>query len=113
MPNKEDVVIKGVAASSGIAIGKVFLLEDDDFCLTHKEIHKSARKAEKKRLDDAMEKTRADLKIIYDRINDVLGGNYAHIADVHILILDDQKMKQDIYKLIDDGVNAEYAVFEV
>jgi phosphotransferase system enzyme I (PtsI) len=113
MPNKKDVVIKGVAASSGIAIGKVFLLEDDDFCLTHKKIHKNARKNEKKRLDDAIEKTRADLKIIYDRINDVLGENYAHIADVHILILDDQKMKQDIYKLIDDGVNAEYAVLEV
>jgi phosphotransferase system enzyme I (PtsI) len=113
MPNKKDIVIKGVAASPGIAIGKVFLLEDDDFCLTYKEIPKSERIAEKKRFDDAIEKTRADLKIIYDKINDVLGENYAHIVDVHILILDDQNMKHDIYKLIDSGVNAEYAVFKV
>jgi phosphotransferase system enzyme I (PtsI) len=113
MLNKKDAVFKGVAASSGIAIGKVFLLEDDEFCLIHKEVPLNARESEKKRLDDAIKKTRAELRVIYDKINDVLGENYAHIADVHIMILDDPSMRKDVYKLINDGINAEYAVFKV
>ncbi|MCA6071936.1 MAG: phosphoenolpyruvate--protein phosphotransferase [Endomicrobium sp.] len=113
MSNRKNVIFKGVAASPGIAIGKVFLLEDDEFCLTYKEIPANARDAEKKRLDDAIEKTRADLKIIYGKIHDILGESYSHIVKVHIMILDDPSLRRDAYKLIKDGVNAEYAVFKV
>ncbi|MDR0800169.1 MAG: phosphoenolpyruvate--protein phosphotransferase [Endomicrobium sp.] len=113
MPNKKDIIIKGVAASPGIAIGKVFLLENDDICLIHKEIPRNARKDEKKRLNDAIEKTKAELKIIHDKINNALGKNYARIADVHLLILEDLTIRKDVNKLIDDGVNAEYAIFKI
>ena len=92
--NKKNLVLKGVAASSGIAIGKVFLLEDDDFFLIHKEIPKNARDAELQRFESAIEKTRSELQITYSKINDVLGENYAKIADVHLLILDDPVMKK-------------------
>ena len=40
---KKNIILKGVAASPGIAIGRVFLLEDDDYCLIQKEIPKNAR----------------------------------------------------------------------
>jgi phosphotransferase system enzyme I (PtsI) len=110
--SKKNIILKGVAASPGIAIGKVFLLEDDEYCLIHKEIPKTARAAELKRLDEAIEKTRAELKTTYQKINSVLGENYAKIADVHIMILDDPVMKKDVVKMIDEGVNAEYAVFK-
>ncbi|MDR3124327.1 MAG: phosphoenolpyruvate--protein phosphotransferase [Endomicrobium sp.] len=113
MPKLKNIILKGVAASAGVAIGKAFLLEEDDFCLIYKEIPKNARASEKKRLDDAIEKTRQELKEIYNKINDALGENYAHIADAHILILDDPTMKKDVYKLIEDGTNAEYAIFKV
>ncbi len=113
MLNEKDIIIKGIAASPGIAIGKVFLLENDDFYLIHKEIPENEREDEKKRLNDAIEKTKAELKITHDKINDVLGKNYAQIADVHLLILDDPSIKKDVYKFIDEGVNAEYAVFKV
>ena len=113
MPNKKDIIIKGVAASPGIAIGKVFLLENDDICLIRKEIPENARKDEKKRLNDAIEKTKAELKITHDKINNVLGKNYAQIADVHLLILEDPTIRKDVDKLIDDGVNVEYAIFKI
>jgi phosphotransferase system enzyme I (PtsI) len=108
-----DIVLEGIAASPGIAIGKVFLLEEEGFYFIHKEIPKSFREAEKKRFDDAIEKTRSEFTVTYDKINDVLGENYAHIADVHLLILDDPTLKKNVYKLIADGVNTEYALFKV
>ena len=111
--NKKNLVLKGVAASAGIVIGKVFLLEDDDFCLIQKEIPKNAREEELKRFQDAIEKTRSELKTTYGKINEVLGENYAKIADVHLLILDDPVLKKDTVKMIEDGVNAEYAIFKV
>ncbi|MCL1972765.1 MAG: phosphoenolpyruvate--protein phosphotransferase [Endomicrobia bacterium] len=114
MPSlKKNIILKGVAASSGIAIGRVFLLEDDDYCLIQKDIPKNARAAELKRLSEAIDKTRSELKSTYDKINDVLGENYAKIADVHIMILDDPAMKNDVVKMVEEGVNAEYAVFKV
>ncbi|MDR2399005.1 MAG: phosphoenolpyruvate--protein phosphotransferase [Endomicrobium sp.] len=109
----KDMVLKGFAASSGIAIGRVFLLEEEDFCFIRKEIPKAFRKAEKNRFDEAIEKTRNELNVTYNKINDVLGENYAHITDVHLLILDDPTFKKDVYNLITDGVNAEYALFRV
>ena len=108
-----DIFLEGIAASPGIAIGKVFLLEEEGFCFIRKEIPKSFREAERKRFNDAIEKTRSEFTVTYNKINDVLGENYAHIADVHILILDDPTLKKDVYKLIADGVNAEYALFKV
>jgi phosphotransferase system enzyme I (PtsI) len=113
MPNGKDIIIKGIAASPGIAIGKVFLLENDDFCLIRKEIPENEKEDEKKRLNDAIEKTKAELKITHDKINDVLGKNYARIVDVHLLILDDLSIRKDVDKFINEGVNAEYAVFKV
>ncbi|MCL2145302.1 MAG: phosphoenolpyruvate--protein phosphotransferase [Endomicrobia bacterium] len=110
---KKNIILKGVAASPGIAIGKVFMLEDDDYSLIQKEIPKNARAAELKRLNDAIEKTRAELKTTYNKINNVLGENYAKIADVHMMILDDPIMNKDVVKMLEDGVNAEYAVFKV
>ncbi|MDR3275351.1 MAG: hypothetical protein LBS81_05245 [Endomicrobium sp.] len=46
-------------------------------------------------------------------MNGVLGKNYAQIADVHILILDDPVMKREVDKLIESGVNSEYALYKL
>ncbi|MDR2395863.1 MAG: phosphoenolpyruvate--protein phosphotransferase [Endomicrobium sp.] len=109
----KDRTFKGIAASSGIAIGKAFLLMEESFCLIRKEIPQSFREAEKKRFDDAIDKTRTEFKDTYNKINNALGENYADIASVHILISDDPTLRKDVYKLIADGVNAEYALFKV
>jgi phosphotransferase system enzyme I (PtsI) len=111
--NRRNIVFKGIAVSPGIAIGKVFLVESDDLHLIQKKVPISARKLEKKRLSDAVEKTRFEFEVAYNKINDALGRSYAQIASVHLLILDDPAMKKEVNELIDDGINAEYALFKV
>ncbi|MDR0723670.1 MAG: phosphoenolpyruvate--protein phosphotransferase [Endomicrobium sp.] len=111
--SKSNIILKGVSASIGIVIGEAFVLDEDEFCLIHREIPKNAIEGEKKRFDNALEKTRQELKEVYNKVNDVLGENYAHITDAHILILDDPAMKKDVYNLIENGINAEYAMFKV
>jgi phosphotransferase system enzyme I (PtsI) len=111
--NKKETVIRGVPASAGIAIGKVFLLEDDDFYIIQREIPRHARARELERFKSAVEKARSGLHTVYGKINEILGENYAKIADVHLLILEDPALKGEISKLItEEGMNAEFAVLK-
>ena len=111
--NTDNIILNGIAASSGVAIGKVFVLEEDDFLIIKKEIPVSKIKQEINRLEIAMSKTKKELEKNQKELNNVLGENYAKIADAHLLILNDPMVKSEVEKMINSGVNAEYAVHEV
>ena len=110
---QNNIILNGIAASSGVAIGKVFVLEEDDFLVVKKEISGPQIKQELTRLKNAMEKTKVELEENQKELNKVLGENYAKIADAHLLILNDPMIKDEIKKLINKGTNAEYALHEV
>jgi phosphotransferase system enzyme I (PtsI) len=96
--NKTNVILTGVPASAGVAIGKVFILEDDDFISVKKEVPAGKIHEETQRFKDAIEKTRLELLENHAKLNDMLGENYAKIADAHLLILNDP-VKQRILSL--------------
>jgi len=110
---QNNIILNGIAASSGVAIGKVFVLEEDDFLVIKKEISGSQIKQELARLKNAMEKTKAELLENQKELNKVLGENYAKIADAHLLILNDPMIQDEVKKLVNKGTNAEYAVHQV
>ncbi|MHB9155960.1 MAG: phosphoenolpyruvate-utilizing N-terminal domain-containing protein, partial [Endomicrobiales bacterium] len=56
MAEKATNILQGVAASPGIAIGKAFLLEDDEFCLIQREISREETKKEVNRFREALSK---------------------------------------------------------
>ena len=110
---QNNIILNGIAASSGVAIGKVFVLEEDEFLITKKEISGAQIKQELSRLKNAMEKTRLELVDNQKELNKMLGENYAKIADAHLLILNDPMIKDEIEKLVNKGVNVEYAIHKV
>ncbi|MDR0823400.1 MAG: phosphoenolpyruvate--protein phosphotransferase [Endomicrobium sp.] len=109
---KQEIVYQGVAVSSGIVSGKVFLLAEQNFVPLHKEVPPDLRKKELDRLKKAIAQTRADIKTTSLKIDEMLGTNYAKIADVQLLILDDPIMRKDIISMIENGDNAENAVYK-
>lgn len=113
MPEKPTNILQGVAASPGIAIGKVFLLEDDEFCLIQREIAKDDAKKEVARFREALAKTRAEMLATQEKIYKTLGKEYARLADAYLLILEDPLITRDVIKKIGEGVNAEYALFRI
>lgn len=113
MPEKPTNILQGVAASPGIAIGKVFLLEDDEFCLIQREIAKDDAKKEVARFREALAKTRAEMLATQEKIFKTLGKEYARLADAYLLILEDPLITRDVIKKIGEGVNAEYALFRI
>jgi phosphoenolpyruvate-protein phosphotransferase (PTS system enzyme I) len=107
-------VLQGIPASPGIAIGKVFMLEDEDYCLVHREIPKDGIKKEINRFKEALDKTRNEMLLTQEKIHKTLGKEYARLADAYLLILEDPLINRDVFKRItDEAVNAEYALFRI
>ncbi|MCH1623976.1 phosphoenolpyruvate--protein phosphotransferase [Fredinandcohnia quinoae] len=106
-----STVIKGIAASAGIAIAKSFRLEHPDLTVEKKAI--SDVKSEIARFDAAIDKSMQELEIIKDRANKELGEDKAAIFAAHLLVLSDPELLNPIKEKIEnDNQNAEFALNE-
>ena len=104
--------IKGIAASSGIAIAKAFRLENAELDVTKKSI--SSPELEVARFDEAIKVSNGELEVIRDHANVELGEDKAAIFSAHILVLNDPELLNPIKdKIKSENVNAEFALNEV
>ncbi|MBQ3834014.1 MAG: phosphoenolpyruvate--protein phosphotransferase [Elusimicrobia bacterium] len=110
---QSNIVLNGIAASSGVAIGKVFILEEDDLVSVKKDVPTDKINKELARLRIAVKQTKADLEQNYEELNKMLGENYAKIADAHILILNDPMIGKEVVDCVKEGNTAEYAIYAV
>ena len=102
---------KGIAASPGIAIGKAYILEKEEYCTLEYKIKKEEVEQELKRFGMAVENSKRDLKKIKKRVEDELGEKEAYIFQAHLYILEDPLFVQDITRRIKrQRLNAETAV---
>ena len=107
------IVIKGIAASPGIAIGKAYVVEDEDIVVERIEIPRDKIKAEVLRFKQAQKATHRDLDAAEMKVLKVLGKQHAKLIDAHRLILKDSLITHDVPKrIVDEGVNAEFALSE-
>lgn len=111
--DKSNIILTGVPASPGVAIGKVFLFEDDELVLIDKTIPKNKIKDEIIRLNQAIAKTKIELQENQAELGKMLGKSYAKIADAHMLILNDPMLNKDAVTIINEGNNAEFAIYKV
>ncbi|MDG4655720.1 phosphoenolpyruvate--protein phosphotransferase [Ectobacillus antri] len=104
--------IKGIAASSGIAIAKAFRLENPELIIEKKTVEDTA--AEVVRLDEALAVSKNELAAIKDLAFAELGADKAAIFEAHLLVLNDPELVNPVKdKIKGEQVNAEYAMNEV
>lgn len=107
-----SLVIKGIGASSGIAIAKAFKLEHQELQIAKKTVEDT--EAELKRLDEALDKSKAELEVIKDRAEAEMGEDKAAIFAAHLLVLSDPELTGSVKeKITNEGSNAESAMDEV
>lgn len=105
-------MLKGIAASDGIAVAKAYLLVQPDLSFTKASVTDTA--AEASRLDDALAKSSEELTLIRDKAAKSLGEEEAQVFDAHLMVLSDPEMIGQIKQNINDNqVNAESALKEV
>jgi len=104
--------LNGIAASSGIAIAKVYELKDPDLNFEKTSIDNPGQEIE--RLESALEVSRQELEKIKAHTLKELGEEHAEIFSAHLLVLGDPELINPIKdKINDDKVNAEAALDEV
>ena len=103
------VVCQGKSVLKGIAIGKIYLYEKQEYVLEQK--HVADAEAEVARFEAAKETAIGQLDDLYEKALAEAGEEQAMIFDVHKMMLDDGDYLDAITGLIrSEKVNAEYAV---
>ena len=105
-------MLKGIAASDGVAVAKAYLLVQPDLTFSKTTVEDTA--AEASRLDDALAKSTEELQQIREKAAQSLGEAEAQVFDAHLMVLSDPEMVGQIKQNINDNsVNAESALKEV
>lgn len=102
-------LIKGIEASPGIAIGKIFLYQETELVIDSKK--NCNTECEKKRLLEGREKAKEQLLKIREKTATKLGQDKAAIFDGHITLLEDEDLFDEVVEIIDDEkISAEAAL---
>ncbi|MCH3411267.1 phosphoenolpyruvate--protein phosphotransferase [Enterococcus faecium] len=105
-------MLKGIAASDGVAVAKAYLIVQPDLTFSKATVEDTA--AEEARLDAALAKSTEELQQIREKAAQSLGEAEAQVFDAHLMVLSDPEMVGQIKQNIkDNSVNAESALKEV
>ena len=107
-------MFEGIAASPGIAIGKVYVLEKEDFCILEYRIKEEEVEREVERFKQAVEQSKEELKEIKEKVRKEVGEKEAYIFQAHIYMLEDPLLIDESIKIIKkEKLNAEAALRQV
>lgn len=104
-------MLKGIAASSGVAIAKVYKLQQPELKIQRLQ---GNPEEELVKLNKSFEKTVADIEVIKERAASNLSEEELAIFDAHLMMANDPELKGQIEEMINnEGVNAEFATDQV
>lgn len=107
-----DLKLQGVAASPGIAIGRVLRLDERGrHQFYYIGVSASQARTEVRRLRDAFQEAREQIQEIKIRLAKELGYEHSFILDAHLLMLEDSRLIEELeHDIRSRRVNAEWAV---
>lgn len=106
-------LIKGIAASDGVAIAKAYLLVEPDLTFDKNEKVTDVE-GEVAKFNNAIEASKVELTKIRNNAEVQLGAGKAAIFDAHLLVLDDPELIQPIQdKIKNENANAASALTDV
>ena len=104
-------MLKGIAASQGIAVAKVYKLEQPVLEIVRKE---AKAEEELAKLDAAFKKTVEDIEKIKEVASKSLAAEELAVFDAHLMMANDPELRGQIEESIkNEGVNAEFATDQV
>ncbi len=105
-------MVKGIAASKGYAVGKVFIKKDIKIKINNLKIENIDEEMIK--LEGALEKTRYQLEFLREKIKKEVGKEESLVFESHQLILEDPEFVDKAKEIIKkDSVSADFAIDSV
>ena len=106
--------IKGIAAASGISIGKAYKLGKEEFIVPRQEINDQEIPIQIQLFEEALIKTRREIIELQKRIGAEMGQEEAQIFDAHLLVLEDRMLIEEVIsRLKKDKLNVSFIFQEV
>lgn len=115
MPEKREIIIKGLPAAPGYAIGPVFIYSGPEIRI-EKRILQNAAEIEEEigRFYQAVEALKNELVQLRDQTIDAYGEKLAELFELQIGILQDEILLKEIEeKILREKINATYSIFEI
>jgi phosphotransferase system enzyme I (PtsI) len=111
---QQEIRLKGVPASPGIAKAKGFIFQKQEFDIPLYYLNEENLQSELDRFDNALLETRKQIQYIRVDIANNLGENEAKIFDAHLLVLEDAALIGETHDEIKRrSCNAEYCFHHV
>jgi phosphotransferase system enzyme I (PtsI) len=109
-----EIILRGIPAAPGIAMGKAFILDKQDFIVAPRAIMETEVPIEIARFEEALIKTREEIAEIKKKIILELGDAHAKLFDAHLFFLEDQAVVEEVIKRVkSEKLSVEYVFSEV
>ena len=102
-------MIKGIGASSGVALAKVLVINKEKLNIVKKSDINISEEISK--YNNALELSKKELEEMKEKVKTEIGDSEAEIFEVHIMLLQDEGFKTRVIELINDNNNADYALY--
>jgi len=108
------IKLKGVIASPGVVMGKVFLLDVTKLKVVRQKISPEEVKLQIENFKEAVLRTEKEIMKIKEKVHHEMGEEYANIFEAHLLVLKDPLLIFEVSERIKkEYINVEYALWEV
>jgi len=105
-----ETVLRGIPASAGVARAKIVVLEKPRHTFERRILTDAEIAAEVSRLQQALLRTREQVREVQKKLAQNIGADQAGIFDAHLLVLEDPSLIDESVRAIQhDKVNAEHA----
>ena len=103
--------LRGTGVSPGIAVGRALVMERDAAPVFRLALSPDRVEGEVRRLQEAIEASREQLRVVKERLSREVGAPHAYIFDAHLLMLDDPLLRERAVEIVrGEAVNAEWAL---
>ena len=93
---KKELILKGIPASPGIAIGKAFLFGREQYVIPRRSIREDQIQGEIKRFKDSLVQTKTEINEIKKKISEEMGDQHGQIFSAHLLVIDDSMLIEEV-----------------
>jgi len=108
------LVLKGIPAAPGVAMGKALPFDSEELLVPHRTITEDDIPHEVLRFEEAQIQTRHQILGIQKRLEEELGQEHAEIFNAHLLVLEDQTLREELLNgLKTQRVNVEVVFNEI
>jgi phosphotransferase system enzyme I (PtsI) len=108
------VLVEGIAASPGIAIGKAFVLSGEAVRVRERSVAPAEVEEEIESFLNAVKKAKEEIGELQQRVAQEIGHENAKIFDVHRMLLEDEELHREVIELIRaERQGADWAFYNV